>query len=127
MAGLSEKEINDIEQALGLRLPTEVREQYRVSNGLLGQTNCQLLYTYQESLDNDILHNNTIRSEEWFPESFKAVVLIGNDGCGNNVCYDWTTKEALLWNAADGEWVQERRATVTEIWSFIEVFYANVP
>jgi len=45
MAGLSEKEINEIEQAIGLQLPADVKEQYLVSNGLLGPTNCQLLYT----------------------------------------------------------------------------------
>lgn len=127
MSGLSESQIKNIEQALGLPLPADVREQYRASNGLLGPTDCQLLYTYQGSLDKDIIHNNTIRNEDWFPEAFKSVVLIGNDGCGNSICYDWATKEALLWNAADGEWRQERRATVTEIWSFVEAFYENVP
>lgn len=126
MAGLSEIEIDEIEQALGIKLPADVREQYLVSNGLLGPTNCQLLYTYKDSLDSDIVHNNKTRNEEWFPESFKAVVLIGNDGCGNNICYDWTTQEALLWNTTDGEWVQERRGTVKEIWAFIGSFYANV-
>ncbi len=127
MTGLGEKEISGIEQELGLALPDDVREQYRLSNGLLGPTNCQLLYTYQESTENDIVHNNTIRNEEWFPKSFSSVVLLGNDGCGNNVCYDWATKEAFLWNAADGDWVQERRGTVTEIWSFIEELYASMP
>lgn len=127
MTGLGESEINNIEQAIGLYLPPDVREQYRVSNGLLGPTNCQLLYTYLKSTENDIVHNNTIRNEDWFPESFKSMVLIGNDGCGNNVCYDWATNEAYLWNGEDGEWVQERRETVSEIWSLIGEFYANTP
>ena len=127
MAGLTDDEIKDIEREIGLALPADVREQYRISNGLLGPTDCQLLYSYGRSLETDIVHNNSIRNEAWFPESFKAVVLIGNDGCGNNVCYDWATKRALLWNTADGEWAKERRSTVTEIWSYIEGFYADVP
>lgn len=127
MSALTEKEIDEIEHAIGLPLPADVREQYRASNGLLGPTDCRLLYSYNESEDADIVRNNTTRSEEWFPKSFKSTVILGNDGCGNNICFDWQTNEALLWNAADGEWVQERRATVTEIWAYIEAFYANVP
>ena len=127
MGALTERDIDQIEQALGLALPTDVREQYRISNGLLGPTDCQLLYTYQQSPDSDIIHNNAIRGEDWFPPSFKSTVLLGNDGCGNNICYDCESREAFLWNAADGEYVQERRATVHEMWAFIKVLYASVP
>ncbi len=125
MDGLTENEIDEIEQSLGLPLPSDVREQYRRSNGMLGPTDCQLLYSYKQSPESDILHNNDIRSEDWFPPSFKSVVLLGNDGCGNNICYDCASREAILWNAADGDDVQERRATVKEIWAYIEAQYAS--
>jgi hypothetical protein len=122
---LTEKEIDEIEKAIGLPLPPDVKEKYRVSNGLHGPTDCWLLYTYNESEDSDIVHNNTLREEEWFPKVFKSIVLLGNDGCGNLICYDWHRQEAILWNPSDGEWVQERRNTVVEIWAYIEEFYAN--
>ena len=125
MGGLTEHEIDEIEQALGLPLPSDVREQYRRSNGLLGPTDCRLLYTYKQSPESDILHNNAIRSDDWFPSFFKSVVLFGNDGCGNNICYDCVSREAFLWNAADGDYVQERRTTVKEIWACIESQYAS--
>lgn len=125
MGGLTEHDIDEIEQSLGLPLPSDVREQYRCSNGLRGPTDCQLLYSYKQSLESDILHNNVIRSEDWFPFSIKSVVLLGDDGCGNNICYDSTSREAFLWNAADGDDVQERRATVKEIWELIEALYAS--
>ena len=127
MGALTERDIDEIEQALGLSLPTDVREQYRVSNGLLGPTGFQLLYTYKELPETDIIHNNAIRGQDWFPPSFRSTILLGNDGCGNNICYDCASCEAILWNAADGEDVQERRATVKEIWAYIEALYASEP
>ncbi|MBM3969323.1 MAG: SMI1/KNR4 family protein [Planctomycetes bacterium] len=126
MSGLTEHEIDEIEQALGLPLPSDVREQYRRSNGLLGPTDCHLLYSYKQSPESDILHNNEIRTEDWFPCSFKSVVLLGNDGVGNSICYDCASREAMLWNAADGDYVQERRATVKEVWAYIEAEYASL-
>ena len=125
MAGLKEHEIDEIEQALGLRLPSDVRDQYLISNGLLGPTNSQLLYSWKEDPETDILRHNAIRSEDWFPDTLKSVILLGNDGCGNNICYDWVTREAILWNPADGDDVQERRPTVKELWSHIEDLYAS--
>jgi len=125
MGGLTELEVDEIEQALGLPLPDDVREQYRLSNGLPGPTECQFLYTYRGSPESDILQNNAIRSQGWFPPSFKSIILLGNDGCGNNICYDCASGEAILWNAADGEYVQERRATVKEIWAYIEALYSG--
>jgi len=127
MDALTQKELDEIESILGLPLPADVREQYLVSNGLLGPTDCQLLYPYKKSESNDIIHANTIRSESWFPATFSSTVLLGNDGCGSNVCYNWQTKEAILWSAADGEEIQEWRATVKEIRAYIEDFYASVP
>lgn len=127
MDALTYNELDEIESILGLPLPADVREQYLASNGLLGPTDCQLLYPYKKSEGNNIIRANAIRSESWFPATFSSTVLLGNDGCGNNVCYNWKTKEAILWNAADGEEIQERRATVKEIWSYIEDFYASVP
>lgn len=127
MSALTDPEVDEIEQALGLPLPSDVREQYRLSNGLLGPTKCQLLYTYKQSPESDILQHNAIRSHDWFPQSFKSIILLGNDGCGNNICYDGASCEAILWNAADGEYVQERRATVKEIWAYIEALYASEP
>lgn len=125
MAALREHEIDEIEQALDLRLPSDVREQYLISNGLLGPTNCQLLYTWREDPETDILRHNAIRSEDWFPEAMRSIVLLGDDGCGNSICYDWAAQEAILWNPADGEDVQERRSTVKELWCYIEDLYAN--
>lgn len=125
MDGLTERDLDEIEQALGLPLPSDVRQQYGLSNGLLGPTDCQLLYTFNQSLETDILHNNAIRAADWFPPTFKSMILLGNDGCGNNICYDWSSGEALLWNAADGVDVQERRATVKEIWAHVEAQYAS--
>ena len=127
MNRLTESDLAEIEQALGFSLPVDVREQYRVSNGLLGPTGFQLLYTYKQSPESDIIRANTIRHEEWFPPSFKSTILLGNDGCGNNICYDCELREAILWNCADGDDVQERRATVKEIWSYIEELYASEP
>jgi hypothetical protein len=127
MNPLTEHELDEIEQALGLPLPSDVRQQYRLSNGLLGPTDCQLLYTYKQSPETDILHHNSIRGEAWFPRKLKSTILLGNDGCGNNICYECDLREAILWNAADGEHVQERRSSVKEIWEYIECLYASEP
>jgi hypothetical protein len=44
MGSLTEKEIREIEHALGSPMPAAVSQSYRVSNGLRGPTDCCLLY-----------------------------------------------------------------------------------
>ena len=125
MCALTDQDVDEIEKALGLLLPGDVRAQYRVSNGMKGPTNCQLLYTYKLDDNTDVVRVNLIRDEEWFPMALRSTVFVGDDGCGNLVGYDWKKKQAILWNPEDGEWIQEQRETVTEIWAYIRRFYEN--
>jgi len=125
MSALTDRDIDQIEEALGLRLPEDVRAQYRASNGLRGPTNCQLLYTYKLSENSDIVRVNSLRSEDWFPPALRSTVLIGDDGVGNLVGYDSDKKRAILWNPEDGDWIQEQRETVTDIWEHIRRFYES--
>lgn len=125
MNQLSDEDIREIEESVRLSLPPDVRDQYRVSNGLTGPANCQLLYTFKFDENTDIVRANELRKEPWFPAAFHSLVLVGNDGCGSLIGYDWVTNEAILWNPADGEWVQERRNTVTEMWVQIGFLYGE--
>jgi hypothetical protein len=124
MSALTEQDINEIEKVVGLPLPADVRAQYRASNGLKGPTDCSLLYAYGVD-DADIVSVNKLREEEWFPAAFRSTIIVGDDGCGNLVGYDWDKKQAVLWNPGDGESVQERRETVTEIWAEIKRLYES--
>jgi|SRR6185295_13962089 len=127
MNALTDQDIIDIEKSVGLALPADVRAQYRASNGLNGPTGCQLLYTYNLYESTDIVRLNKLREEQWFPPAFQSTVLVGDDGCGNLVGYDWNEKQAVLWNPADGEWIQERRSSVTEMWAHIKELYDRAP
>lgn len=117
--GLNAADIAVIENELGCELPEDVREQYAKSDGLRGPINCSLLYPLHGEPNLSILACNKLKLEDWFPESYKRFALLGDDGCGNWVCYDPTTKTASLWNPEDGERLQETRGSVSEIWDLI--------
>jgi hypothetical protein len=118
---LTNRDLDEIEISLGLPLPEDVRDQYSLSNGLIGPAGCQLLFTYKKTPELDIVFNNTLH--DLFPQSFRSTILLGNDGCGNSICWDCSAREAILWNPADGEYVQIRRPTVKEIWACVEALY----
>jgi len=124
--GLSEDEIGSIEEALGCELPSDVRAIYMESDGLVGPTDCYLLYPLHENRGHQIFSMNRLKQEDWFPDSLKSLVILGDDGCGNLVCYDSIANDAVLWNSEDGERIQERRATVSEIWDVIRDGYKQI-
>jgi len=121
--GLSKDEINSIERGLACKLPPDVRAAYVESDGLLGPLNCYFLYPLYENRGQQIFSMNKLKEEDWFPDTLKSLAILGDDGCGNLVCYDSVGHDAVIWNPADGDWIQERRATVTEIWSIIRDWY----
>lgn len=126
MNKLVSKDILKLESEIGLLLPQDVKDKYLESNGLLGPTDCNLLYKYGPNDQNDIITvNKSLKLEEWFPQSMLKVILLGDDGVGNLVGYKTDTNEAILWNPEDGEWIQETRSSVTEIWEFITELYEN--
>jgi hypothetical protein len=101
-------------------LPQDVKEQYLKSDGLKGPTNCSFLYS-----SSYLVKANNIRNEIWFPEKYKSLIILGDDGCGNLIGFDWSTQTAILWNPADGTWAQEQSNTVTEMWQIIECLYSE--
>lgn len=125
MSKLTDNDIDGIEKSVGLRLPDDVRARYHISNGLTGPTDCQFLYTVGLAAATDILGMNALRNESWFPSQFHSVILIGDDGCGNLIGFDWETHQAILWNPTDGDLVQERKNSVTEMWEYITTWYAR--
>ena len=124
--GLSEEQINSIEKAINCQLPTDVRAAYSDSDGLLGPTDCYLLYPLEEVRGHQVCAMNKLKEEEWFPEALENLVILGDDGCGNHVCYDPVAREGVIWNPEDGECIQERKATVSEIWSVIRGWYEDI-
>ncbi len=121
--GLSDQQISDIESSIGCVLPPDVRAAYKHSDGVLGPTDIYLLYPYHENRGYQIVSANELRQEDWFPQSFLNLSILGDDGCGNLICYDPETREALLWNPADGDWIQHRCPTVTALWHLIRKQY----
>lgn len=127
MAEITPEILAELESKIGLRLPDDVRAKYAISNGFKGPTDCQLLYPVKAAAGSDLMTMNELRQESWFPPRFVALVILGDDGCGNLICYDWNASEAVLWNPADGEWVQETRKSVTEIWDHVIHWYSELP
>lgn len=126
MDKLSENDISELEESLQAKLPDDVKREYLKSNGLLGPTNCHLLYKYKSEDSYDIEHiNKSLKSEVWFPNSMSETMLLGDDGCGNIIGFNSRENVAILWNPEDGNWVQEKRATVTELWQYIRELYGN--
>ena len=124
MPGLSPGEIALIESQLGCDLPDDVRKAYASSDGVLGPANCRLLYQL-ESEYGIVRANKMLKSEDWFPRKFRSFAILGDDGCGNLICFNPTVPEVVIWNPADGDWIQQRRATVSELWNFVREQYAN--
>lgn len=124
MNGITTERLIELEAAIGLQLPDDVRSMYGVSNGYKGPTECQLLY--QAGADSEILSMNRLKEEEWFPKQFHSLVLVGDDGCGNLIGFDWATGDAVLWNPGDGDVVQQSRASVTEIWEYVIDWYKTI-
>ena len=115
MIGLKPEDIAAIEAELGW--------QYATSDGLLGPTDCRLLYPFNDENGHTIVAANALRSEGWFPAKYRRFAIVGDDGCGNLICFDPVSREAVLWNPGDGEWIQERRASVTELWDVVRSVY----
>lgn len=125
MTGVTKESVVELEALIGLRLPDDVRSMYGMSNGYRGPTDCQLLYP--ADVDSDILSMNRLKEEAWFPKKFNSLVLVGDDGCGNLIGFDWAAEKAILWNPADGDEIQESRDSVTEIWEYVFKWYASMP
>ena len=123
VGGLDSDQIESIEAALGCELPEDVRKQYADAGGLLGPTNCKLLYYLDDDAGSSIIRMNKLRKEDWFPKDFRGFAIVGDDGCGNMICFDPSTRKAILWNPEDGDWIQEERNTVTELWDHIRSQY----
>ena len=127
MPGLSPKDIAILEQELGCVLPADVRAKYSESDGFFGPTNCRFLYPYRSTDDTQVVRmNSTLKAESWFPQSLAQITILGDDGCGNLLCYDPKQGRAILWNAADGDWVQEAFPTMTDLWGHVVKLYESV-
>ena len=92
-------------------------------DGLLGPTDCFLLYPLEETRGFQVERANELRSEHWFPAVLRRLAILGDDGCGNLVCFDPDAGQGVLWNPADGDQVQERRDDVSAIWDLIRRSY----
>ena len=114
-------DIETLQSLLGAQLPADVAAQLAKEDGLQGPTGCPLLYSAKEMLR----RNRLLKAEEWYPPSLRRLVLLGDDGCGNLIAYDTESAEGVLWNPADGTWIQQRRKSVDEIWQFVKQIYAN--
>ena len=126
MSGVTDAELEALESVLGLSLPADVRSKYLESGGLLGPTDCHLLYPFETNIEHShIVEINGLRSEDWFPRAFASTVFVGDDGCGNLVGYDWSKERAVLWNPADGGQIQEQAATVSEMWEIVRNLYVE--
>ena len=124
MTGVTTERISELEAAIGLQLPEDVRSMYSISNGYKGPTECQLLYS--ADADSEILGMNRLKEEAWFPKQFHSLVLVGDDGCGNLIGFDWATGRGVLWNPGDGDSVQQSRGSVTEIWECVIDWYKTI-
>ena len=122
---LSIEEIESIESEVGSLLPPDVREKYLETDGYCGPSECRLLYPLHDSGNHNILRANMLKSEEWFPEVHQNFIILGDDGVGNLLCFDPAVPEAVIWNPADGARIQERRATVSELWDLVFEQYAS--
>lgn len=120
---LDSDQIESIEVALGCALPEDVRNQYAEADGLRGPTNCHLLFPLIDDQGSSIVRMNELRQEDWFPKEYRRFAIIGDDGCGNLVCFDPNTRQAVLWNPEDGDRIQEKRDSVTQIWDLIRSQY----
>jgi len=127
MSGLSSQEIAALERDLGCVLPADVRAKYSEADGLLGPTNCSFLYPYRMPANTQVVQINVLaRADDWVPDSLAEIVILGDDGCGNYLCLSPSEGSAILWNPADGDWVQERVPSMTALWAHVERFYASV-
>jgi cell wall assembly regulator SMI1 len=125
--GLTPQDISTLEAELGCVLPAEVRTKYSESDGLLGPTNCNLLYPFRSEGDTQIVRiNRLMKAESWFPPALSGVAILGDDGCGNYLCFDPRQPRALIWNPADGDWVQETFLSMDEAWAYVAKLYASV-
>lgn len=124
MTGVKTERVTELEAAIGLQLPEDVRSMYGISNGYKGPTECQLLYS--ADVDSEILSMNRLKEEVWFPKQFHLLVLVGDDGCGNLIGFDWSTGRGVLWNPGDGDCVQQSRSSVTEIWEYVIDWYKTI-
>jgi len=126
MAGLTDTQIDILESEIGCALPPDVRSRYTEADGFVGPTDCKLLYPYVSDTRDQITRVNTsLKFEDWFPSSRRSTVVLGDDGCGNLLCFDPDTNTSLLWNPADGDWIQESFPTVTELWQHVVSQYEN--
>jgi cell wall assembly regulator SMI1 len=121
---LTAQQIAALEQQLGCVLPDDVRAKYGESDGLFGPTNCNLLYPYLSDTESQVVRLNALmKSQQWFPDWLPAVAILGDDGCGNYLCFDPAKRRALLWNPADGEWIQQEFPSMTALWAHVTKLY----
>ena len=125
MDKLSENDLAQIQSKLELNLPEDVRNKYLESNGYIGPCNVQLLHSYKLDVEDDILHMNKLKKEDWYPDELDQLVLLGSDGTGGVVGYDHKIKKAVIWYPVEGTHYQETANTVTEIWEKIIYLYEN--
>jgi hypothetical protein len=123
---LSLQEIAALELELGCTLPIDVRERYEAADGYLGPTNCNFLYPYHALTDTQLIRVNTVlKSQEWFPTELRKVAILGDDGCGNHLCFDPVKQQAFKWHPVDGEWRHEVFPSMTELWAYVRRQYES--
>jgi cell wall assembly regulator SMI1 len=127
MPGLTPKDIAALEQELGCTLPVDVRAKYSESDGMFGPTNCRLLYPYRSTDGNDVVRiNSVVKTQPAFPQFVAHIAILGDDGCGNLLCFDPEQSCAILWHPADGDCVQARFPTMTDLWAEVVRQYDSV-
>ena len=124
MPALTAQEIAGLERELGCTLPFDVRAKYEAADGYLGPTDCNFLYPYRSTAETQIVRMNTfLKAQEWFPPVLSGVVILGDDGCGNQLCFDPAKQQAFQWNPADGDWTQEAFPSMTALWAHVTRLY----
>ena len=124
MSGLSEAEVAAIEKEIGVELSDEIKLAYAASNGLRGPTNIWLLFPSSNDINEDIVHMNTLRDEDWFPRSLTNYAIVGTDGGSGLICVS-RHGNAVIWHPVEGEHFAEQRETVGEIWDLIRQLYSE--
>ncbi len=121
---LSAEVIDYIESEIGLNLPNDVRNKYLETNGFIGPTNVQLLFSYNEDPSLDIIKfNKFLQSEEWLPENLKELVVVGIDGVGGNIGYDHRINKGVLWYPVEGEHYDLVENSVSDVWEAVIKLY----
>ncbi|MEV0144771.1 MULTISPECIES: SMI1/KNR4 family protein [unclassified Nonomuraea] len=127
-ASASEEEIDQIERRLGQRVPTQLRELLRESNGIQDQYGSGLVWSVQQIIE----RNEEFRRRADFAElymSFEQLMFVGDNGGGDQFAHvrvPAAPDDVFVWDheTDDRKWVagslqdylERRAASVGDDW-----------